>query len=96
MGNNKKERRLTVSYSNDGGYKQTPFLRLKGHWLRDGGFLPGTRVNVLVLQDKLVVTKDVDFIKKKKREMVEKLEQMRMEVSQLEQELINMEDDFLF
>ena len=63
------ERRLTVSYYRDSYAEDVPFLRLKGKWLRDSGFIPGTHVKVFVLRDHLIISKDndTDYAKLKKQ-----------------------------
>lgn len=68
------ERYLTVSYCReDYCDDDIPFLRLKGKWLRDGGFDAGTHVKVMVVRDKLVITKDGNRARREKEKKLEKL-----------------------
>jgi hypothetical protein len=79
------ERFLTVSYCRDNYCDEdVPFLRLKGKWLRDGGFDAGTHVKVIVVRDKLVITKDGD---RARRDKERKLEKLQSTVYTLQQEL---------
>lgn len=79
------ERYLTVSYCReDYCDEDIPFLRLKGKWLRDGGFEAGTHVKVNVVRDKLVITKDGN---RARREQEKKLEKLKSMVYTLQQEL---------
>ena len=79
------ERYLTVSYCReDYCDDDIPFLRLKGKWLRDGGFEAGTHVKVNVVRDKLVITKDGD---RARREQEKKLEKLKATIYTLQQEL---------
>ena len=68
------ERFLTVSYCReDYCNDDIPFLRLKGKWLREGGFEAGTYVKVNVVRDKLVITKDGNRARREKEKKLEKL-----------------------
>lgn len=79
------ERYLTVSYCReDYCNDDIPFLRLKGKWLREGGFDAGTHVKVNVVRDKLVITKDGE---RARREKQKKLEKLQSTVYTLQQEL---------
>ena len=79
------ERHLTVSYCReDYCNEDIPFLRLKGKWLRDGGFEAGTHVKVNVVKNKLVITKDGD---RARREKEKKLEKLKSTVLILQKEL---------
>ena len=80
-----KERFLTVSYCRENYCDEDiPFLRLKGKWLRDGGFDAGTHVKVMVVRDILVITKDGD---RGRRDMEKELEKLKSTVYALQQEL---------
>ena len=62
MGAYKKERKMKV-YSQSGyKYKDTPTIILKGDWLRDCGFEPGTQIIVECNGGKLVITKADEII----------------------------------
>jgi len=79
------ERFLTVSYCRDNYCDEdVPFLRLKGKWLRDGGFDAGTHVKVMVVRDKLVITKDGN---RARRDQEKKLAKLQSTVYTLQQEL---------
>ena len=80
-----RERFLTVSYCRDDYCDENiPFLRLKGKWLREGGFDAGTHVKVMVVRDILVITKDGD---RGRRDMEKELEKLKSTVNALQQEL---------
>ena len=79
------ERFLTVSYCRENYCDEDfPFLRLKGKWLRDGGFDAGTHVKVIVVRDKLVITKDGN---RARRDQEKKLAKLQSTVYTLQQEL---------
>ena len=86
------ERFLTVSYCRDDYCNEDiPFLRLKGKWLRDGGFDAGTHVKVMVVRDILVITKDGD---RGRRDLEKELEKLKSKVNALQQELNRQEELF--
>ena len=79
------ERFLTVSYCRENYCDENvPFLRLKGKWLRDGGFDAGTHVKVMVVRDILVITKDGN---RARRDQEKKLAKLQSTVYALQQEL---------
>lgn len=47
----------TVGYVSDAKYQPLPSITLKGHWLEEAGFGTGTPVNVQVIQDCLIITR---------------------------------------
>lgn len=47
----------TVGYVSDAKYRPLPSITLKGHWLEEAGFGTGTPVNVRVMQDCLIITR---------------------------------------
>ncbi|MEM6162711.1 SymE family type I addiction module toxin [Erwinia sp. P6884] len=47
----------TVGYVSDAKYQPLPSIHLKGHWLEEVGFGTGTPVNVRVMQDCLIITR---------------------------------------
>jgi hypothetical protein len=53
-------------------------------WLRDGGFDAGTHVKVIVVRDKLVITKDGN---RARRDQEKKLAKLQSTVYTLQQEL---------
>jgi toxic protein SymE len=77
------ERHLTVSYCCDCN-ESIPIIRLKGKWLRDGGFDAGTYVKVRVDKNQLVITKDPD---RKKREKQKELKKLKSKISALQKDL---------
>ncbi len=86
------ERFLTVSYCRDDYCNEDiPFLRLKGKWLRDGGFDAGTLVKVTVVRDILVITKDGDRVRRDKEKELEKI---KSTIYKLQQELNQQEELF--
>ncbi|WP_414147403.1 SymE family type I addiction module toxin [Erwinia sp. BNK-24-b] len=46
-----------MGYVSDAKYQPLPSITLKGHWLSDAGFATGTPVNVRVMQDCLIITR---------------------------------------
>lgn len=50
-------RYYTVGYVSDAKYQPIPSVTLKGHWLAEAGFGTGTPVNVRVMQDCLIITR---------------------------------------
>ncbi|WP_380181778.1 SymE family type I addiction module toxin [Kalamiella sp. sgz302252] len=50
-------RYYTVGYVSDAKYQPIPSVTLKGHWLEEAGFGTGTPVNVRVMQDCLIITR---------------------------------------
>lgn len=53
----KQERILTVSFYPE-AVPRTPWIRLRGLWLREAGFMPNTRVRVRVMPGCLVITSE--------------------------------------
>jgi len=46
-----------VGYVGNAKYQSLPSITLKGHWLEEAGFATGTPVNVRVMQDCLIITR---------------------------------------
>lgn len=57
MGMFKKERNMKVYAQSGYKYKNTATIILKGDWLEDCGFEPGTAIKVECNDGKLVITK---------------------------------------
>lgn len=47
----------TVGYVSDAKYQPLSSIHLKGRWLEEAGFATGTPVNVRVMQDCLIITR---------------------------------------
>ena len=47
----------TVGYVSDAKYQPVPAVTLKGYWLEEAGFGTGTPVNIRVMQDCLIITR---------------------------------------
>jgi toxic protein SymE len=53
-----KSRRYTVGYIRDHiKHQPSPSITLRGHWMEEAGFGTGTPVNVRVMQDCLIITR---------------------------------------
>ncbi|MEI2264964.1 SymE family type I addiction module toxin [Erwinia sp. CGal63] len=50
-------RSYTVGYVSDAKYQPLPSIHLKGHWLGEVGFETGTPINVRVMPDCLIITR---------------------------------------
>ena len=57
MGNFKKERKMKVYAQSGYKYKDTATIILKGDWLEDCGFEPGTPIRVECEGGRLVITR---------------------------------------
>lgn len=75
----KKVRSLKVYGQSDYNYKTTPYIRLKGDWLREIGFEAGRYIQVKYEEGKLIITLDVarEKMLEKEKEYIE-IEQKRM------------------
>ena len=62
MGNFKKERKMKVYAQSGYKYKDTATIILKGDWLEDCGFEPGTPIRVECEGGRLVITKRDEII----------------------------------
>ena len=62
MGNFKKERKMKVYAQSGYKYKDTATIRLKGDWLEDCGFEPGTPIRVECEGGRLVITRQDEII----------------------------------
>lgn len=61
-GEDKGHRYLKVSgygsyIGEDGNIKSKPFINLNAKWLADAGFLPGDRIEICVVENKLIISK---------------------------------------
>ncbi|MBD3340433.1 MAG: type I addiction module toxin, SymE family [Candidatus Lokiarchaeota archaeon] len=89
------ERHLTVSYCReDYSEEDIPFLRLKGKWMRDGGFEPGTFVKVLVMKDELVIKKDYGRHRIERKRKEKELKRLKQQMRTLQFELNKQEELF--
>lgn len=57
MRENKKERKLKVYAQSGYKYKETATITLKGDWLKEYGFEPGTPIKVECQNGRLVITR---------------------------------------
>ena len=57
MGNFKKERKMKVYAQSGYKYKDTATIILKGDWLEDCGFEPGTPIRVECEGGRLIITR---------------------------------------
>ena len=62
MGNFKKEHKLKVYAQSGYKYKNTATIILKGDWLEDCGFEPGTPIRVECEGGRLVITRQDEII----------------------------------
>ena len=62
MGAYKKERKMKVYAQSGYQYKETATIILKGDWLSDLGFEPGTPIRVECEGGRLVITKENEVI----------------------------------
>lgn len=62
MGAYKKERKMKVYAQSGYRYKETATIILKGDWLNDLGFEPGTPIRVECEGGRLVITKEDEVI----------------------------------
>lgn len=62
MGAYKKERKMKVYAQSGYRYKETATIILKGDWLQDLGFEPGTPIRVECEGGRLVITKGDEVI----------------------------------
>lgn len=58
----KEDRKLKVYETSGYKYKTTSLIRLKGEWLRELGFEPGTPINVACEGGKIVITRDEEIL----------------------------------
>ena len=62
MGSFKKERKMRVYVQSGYKYKDTATIILKGDWLEDCGFEPGTPIRVECEGGRLVITRQDEII----------------------------------
>ena len=62
MGNLKKERKMKVYAQSGYKYKDPATIILKGDWLEDCGFEPGTPIRVECEGGRLVITRQDEII----------------------------------
>ena len=62
MGSFKKERKMKVYAQSGYKYKDTATIILKGDWLEDCGFEPGTPIRVECEGGRLVITRQDEII----------------------------------
>lgn len=60
----KEKRELKVYEGSDRNYKPTPTIMLKGHWLKELGFVPGEKMEVHCEGGKLTITLKNEYIVK--------------------------------
>ena len=61
MGEFKKERKMKVYAQTGYQYKYTSAIVLKGEWLKDCGFKPGTPISVRCESGKIVIVSDEEI-----------------------------------